>query len=415
MKFDKFLSINLGIIYSFFSLGLSGYDLGLYSFLTMRTIALSLLLTCLCFVFIYEKGFNFILNQYFYIILSVLFLIFFWILLSYLFSEYQNLVSITEILAWLTIPICMILTYKIIKYFKLDIFMKSVVLIQVIALVTIFVWSVANVGDPTNYIGIRLFINGNLEVGLNRFLNGVMFLNVISLIIILGIYNSSKYIFLLSLINVFLSFYLSFISGSRQSLIALFLSIFVIIVINRYMRGEKGVNFKGIIFTSVSIILIINLFQIEGVSKWIEERFIDKTTEQLTTGDIRTDIYEEALYDAKNNLIFGTGPGTYHQVSSIGMHTHNGYLYMLNNFGVIPVVLIVFLFSSLALKGINKKHIINNNQKRDTFIVIFSTFIVFIFMNLFNDLITMLSFWIAIVIIIDCFNIHSKKYVDSTI
>ncbi|MBP2075896.1 uncharacterized membrane protein YjfL (UPF0719 family) [Oceanobacillus polygoni] len=116
MTINKFLSVNLAVIYSLFSLGLSGGDLGLPSVFTMRTIALALLIFCFFFVFIYEKDFNLRINQYFYFVLIVFFLIFMWILLSYLFSSYQELVSVTDILAWLTIPICMLLTFKIIKY-----------------------------------------------------------------------------------------------------------------------------------------------------------------------------------------------------------------------------------------------------------------------------------------------------------
>ncbi|MBP2075893.1 O-antigen ligase family protein [Oceanobacillus polygoni] len=236
-----------------------------------------------------------------------------------------------------------------------------------------------------------------------------MFLNVISTAVVLGISKSTKIIYLFSLINVIFSFYLAFVSGSRQSLIAIIFSIFIIIIINRHMRGVKGVNFKGIMFTIVFMFIILNLLQIEEVNRWIEDRFIDKTTEQLTNGDIRTNIYIEAINDVKNDLLFGTGPGTYHQVSLLGMHTHNGYLYMMNNFGVIPVIIIVLFFSFIAFKGIGEKSIIYENRKQDIFVLLFTSFLVFLIMNLFRDLITMLSFWMAVVLIIDCFDAKTIK------
>jgi len=410
MKINKFLSVNLGVIYSLFSLGLGGEDLGLPSVLTMRTIALAILIFCFCLVFVQENNFGIRINQYFYFTIIVFILIFMWILLSYLFSPYQDLVRITDVLAWLAIPICMLFTSKITKKITLKIFITTIVYSQFIALSMVYIWSMFNVGDLTNFLAVRLFINDNLVIGLNRFLNGVMFLNVISISIILGIYKSNKVIYLLSLMNVIFSFYLSFISGSRQSLVAFLLSVLIVIIINRYMKGIKGINFKGIMFTIIFIILIVNLIQIEGVNRWVEERFIDKTTEQFTTGDIRTDIYEDAINDVKENLLFGTGPGTYNQVSYLGMATHNGYLYMMNNFGVVPVILLAIFFLSLIFKGISKKSIITENKKKETFVVIFSSFLVFIFMNLFNDLITMLSFWMAVVIIIDCFDSKTVKY-----
>src|SRR5690625_7773376 len=121
MKINKFLSVNLGVIYSLFSLGLGGEDLGLPSVLTMRTIALAILIFCFCLVFVQENNFGIRINQYFYFTIIVFILIFMWILLSYLFSPYQDLVRITDVLALLAIPICMLFTSKITKIITIKI------------------------------------------------------------------------------------------------------------------------------------------------------------------------------------------------------------------------------------------------------------------------------------------------------
>ncbi|MFD1173225.1 O-antigen ligase family protein [Oceanobacillus picturae] len=408
MMVSKSLSIILAIVYSLFSVSLSGEDIGLPPSLTMRSIALVLLTICFCIVVMYEKDINLSLNKYINFLLLTLLLIISWILLSYLFSSNQKLVSIADIFAWITIPFCILLVFKISKYLLWKYFVYTIIIFQFFTILMIIMWTFINTGDITNSLIVREFIDENITIGLNRLLNGIALLNIFSISIVLGFYNSSKIIYILSFFNLICTFFLSFTSGSRQSVLAILSALFIIILINRYLRSSKGINYKSILFIFLFVFLVINVLQKEEIQTWIDDRFIAKTTEQLETGDKRTDIYELAIADLKDELLFGTGPGTYHKVSLIGLHTHNGYLYMANNFGVFSVILILLSFIFIIVNSLRKKTNIVANKKQDIFVTTFTTMLVFIFiMNMFNDLTTTLSFWMAVVLVIDSYSVRT--------
>lgn len=403
----KTISICTALAFSFFSIGLSGENLGLPLFFTMRDIALVLLMFSYFIVLLTEQTINFRsikqINTSF-ILLSIIII---WILLSYLFSPYQDLVILEDIMAWAIIPICLILTYKISNYINKFYFVNVVCIILFITLFFVLVWIVVNVSDLMNFEEVRNFVDFNITIGLNRLLNGITFLNIISVGVALNILITNRFIYIISIVNVALSFLLSFITGSRQSLLTIIFTFIIMMIIKNFYKKTIKFNYKKIIFGALFVLFVFSLFQFEEFSIWIQERFVDKTTEQLTIGDKRTDIYLQALEDIKENPIFGTGPGTYHQISSLGMYTHNGYLSIMTNFGVIPFVLLITLFIYLIISSLKNRNFVQQH-KIDIFIILFTTILVFIFvMNMFNDLFTRISFWMCIAILIDT---YSKNY-----
>src|SRR5690625_5149948 len=279
MNIKSIVSIGSATAYSFFAIGLSGSNMGLPENISMRIIAILILVIAFCIVICYEKTIEFPINLSYIFLIASLLVILIWILLSYLFSSYKDLVEVRDILSWVTIPIIIIMTSKIIKYIKPKQFLNTVTAIQLITLIIFYLWIYNNLGSFIQFYQLRSFVNTELVIGLNRFLNGLVFLSVISIIFVMGYTKINRTIYIISTLNILLTSYVSFATGSRQSLMGLFSILLISYLFKQSIKVE--INFKRMFSVLILVIVALVFLQQEEVRYWINDRFFSKTSEQL--------------------------------------------------------------------------------------------------------------------------------------
>lgn len=158
----------------------------------------------------------------------------------------------------------------------------------------------------------------------------------------------------LLLLSLFVLFLLTSFSGSRTSLVAICLIIFMIIIfhilkntaINNISLKRVGNLFIGFIVFSISTVW----FRGSRYYEVFNERIIEKFIRKIDSGDIldrRGDILSATLNDSS---LFGYGPEYF--IQSFGLGAHNSFLSLLGQYGLLATIVFVLFWIYTILKGI---------------------------------------------------------------
>ena len=178
--------------------------------------------------------------------------------------------------------------------------------------------------------------------------------------IILTFYNANikKLNLIFSIIIISISFYFILISFSRSGIIfALVLILFSLLQIS-----SKRNFFFSILFFSLSL-LVYNLFFesfINNLSLSQQYRlqpilniFETGITNELSTG--RFEYWIIAQDKIISSPLFGSGFGSFHRISEIGLGVHNTYLMIIGESGIFPFFLLIIFLTLLFVRIIKIK------------------------------------------------------------
>lgn len=233
---------------------------------------------------------------------------------------------------------------------------------------------------------VRGELNEVLPQGLNRFLNGYVFLWVIPIGVLFGaLPKSVMNIFvsvLVSLIGVLLLVY----SGSRQYLISVFLLVFFASLIGE--RKSKSV-FILIVFLG-TLFLIFGSLEFDGLKSQLYRRFVEVTADQSAYGSARLDRYGLMFLQLSDKPLTGLGPGGF--VNVTGLYPDSGILQFLVENGVILFAIhMLFVFVTLAAIFLHYKDYSEISR------LVFVFFVVnFAVQNLFNELFLEYYTWLVL-------------------
>lgn len=150
----------------------------------------------------------------------------------------------------------------------------------------------------------------------------------------------------ISLILFIIQLFACFLTGSRGALVSIGLSAFLVVLFFILQSKKKVVflvSLLGILIVGMGLLLLV-------VPKTLLDRFFDFGS----YGDnIRLRLWEHALDFFSDHLILGGGMGsTSHYVEMLaGYHTHNVYVELLGDFGIIGLIaLLVFVIGTFWVK-----------------------------------------------------------------
>lgn len=235
---------------------------------------------------------------------------------------------------------------------------------------------------------IRIFENTG---GLNAFLNGALFLNIISIFLFFTeVPNVNKKYKLLAMLNIIFIVFTSLISGSRQAIFGLIFSIIIVLI---FSKKGKFLTFKNVGSISLFIItiLIINSYLID-INDVFKMRAEDTLAYQSTYGysDARIYIWKNQLeyFFSEANIIFGISHEEARAI--VGMNTHSGYISTLVRNGIIVYFLwIISIFGAIKVGKQLFKY--ENNILCRLFLI---QSLLYMFINIFNDFAFYFPFYI---------------------
>ena len=190
---------------------------------------------------------------------------------------------------------------------------------------------------------LKHFFNDNLPGGTSRYFYGLVTLNTISLSFALGYLKSSKRNRLISIAGIVLLLIMLFVANSRQNILfLLFIAIFPKLLTFNIIKVLKF-SIRTLVVVAISIAV---LSYTTDILSNIKEKYIERTTSQIEEGSERIETYTLAYEDIRASPIMGTGLGNFERRH--GITTHNGYLWVGAELGLLPLVvyslILIWLF-----------------------------------------------------------------------
>jgi len=236
---------------------------------------------------------------------------------------------------------------------------EILVLLGLLLIITLFLEAVrSGVNIGINY-SMRRFMEESSSVGLNRRMNTIAVLGLFAFAI--GVFRPIEgkvaALFTVSCGVTYLSaVFLSFASGSRQSVLALAVVLplgAVVELASRRGRPEDRRGWVKWVLSSAGLVVVVSyLVRVVNVDlDWFQRRFADTLLgNSANYGDkARLANLERAFAVGKENFGFGAGPGRFEQL--FGVPTENGFLSLVADSGFIgaAVALPFLLFVVLRL------------------------------------------------------------------
>lgn len=311
-----------------------------FNYASLQQITLWILLPC-GFVLTWIERRSFAFNPY----LKYLFILFGWCSFTYFFAEHKSeaFAEITKI--WGVYIFCYILANLASK--------KDLVTSVFVAYIVLYILYIEYARTHIIEMAASNVIGNSQRLGdqkLNSNIFGYFTFFITISIYYLGDRLSSTYVKRLLriafLLLIPLSFYISLLTASRQILIVE-IPLFVILLSKRYITQTVGGYFKFILLCLISYLALLQFYETSYKNSLLSER-----SETNVADDSRMVLVREAIELGIKNPVFGVGPGNFKFHANERVFSHNSYLELFSNSGIIAII----LYSILILKLITEQY-----------------------------------------------------------
>src|SRR5699024_7256370 len=271
----KYIGVLSGLAFTLFLLGVNGSDFGISPFITSNRIDIFLLV--LINIIIIFRNNHIHINKNILIISVTFVLISIWGFISILLSPFQGKTSVSPIITCILIAIVLMLISNIIlsnNDHLHEYFLNTVILLGTCISVFYLTWGYLNVGNLTdNYMWRVTF--STTSNGLNRVLNGLLVIGMLNILVLFSLIKKKRIYTIFSLITLISLFILIIVTGSRQVLIGLIVTLLFTIILNLFLKKQLRKNIKRIIVILPVLSLVIFMFFKKNahLSTWFIDRF----------------------------------------------------------------------------------------------------------------------------------------------
>jgi len=391
----------------FFALGLNGTDIGLPEFLTAKRLGLALLTAGLLTVPFRRWKVPWSIRGTAWILAGIGI----WGMLGTLIKGTNVTRDLNLVLAWFltaygllagTVLFSQVIPRQINKFVALMTALGGLAALGCIAIIV----RLKGPGIFAETFALRIFLEEDVSTGLNRLMNGLFFLAVIPLAIVLQIIKAHLWSYIVSLATVSAFTFLALVSGSRQSVAALGLLLLALIFLRLALEkrfGQEAALSKNrrwvtVLLTLLGIAVVIqNFVTSDEYSYSINRRLVEKTTEQGSEGQVRLEVATAAWNLAWRNPVFGIGPGEFaeHPDNFTGEFPHNGYTGTMVEYGFLPLLVLILLILKNLKVALSGARIAFGAGRGGFFTTGLAFCLVFAgWMMVFNDLTREYFFWI---------------------
>lgn len=307
--------------------------------------------------------------------------------------------SLYEPISFLLLALLAVITIEVVG--RLDInqlrqFVQWIFLLWII----IFALTIINFWGDSSFV-VRGAFRDYYTPGLSRFMNALVVSAAIIFVIgALVTLKQGRAISLKYFLPLLFAFVLAAFVGSRQSMLAIILFLFILGFVNlitsyKYKKSRMLIN-RLIILAVVLILTIISAVQLDYIdSRLAEERYLIFFVEQeLRSSDYsRLEFMRAGLQFMFYNNGFGVGFGNF--VDEVGAAAHNGYIGILSEAGIISGSAILIICLAVLLASVIR--LIRVAKVYGMIFSLVSSFVVMLlFMNFFNGLIRDPLFFVVV-------------------
>jgi hypothetical protein len=412
IKSRNLLTYLLWLAFLLFTFNINGAFVGLPEMITTARLGIILLgFTFFIVLFTHSLPAQRHLNTPFKIITITLFFIILEAIASALTCvKGIRLISMTYITSWILITIVFIISFIIMQYIDIKLFVRLWIItgIALFGLILILIYNKVGMSAERTFV-YRSMLNESLPGGLNRFFNGLFLFALAPISIIMRFYKGSFLFWLIGLVTFLALIFLSIFSGSRQ-FIGGVIFLILLLILAKFALAESPRAAVLSFIKMLSLLVVGFLFLLTTVDsftdnvfiKLINSRLIEKTELQMEGADERFDRYREQLKLSFRHPVFGIGPGGFFQKT--GEYPDSGFLGIAVDYGYFPALFLVFNVSIVFLWALkNWKCIAKQNPKKDTqiyAICVLGGIIVFYWFNIWNELLKEYFFWMMLGLII---------------
>ena len=207
------------------------------------------------------------------------------------------------------------------------------------------------------------------------------------------------------ILTIPLSFYTAIYTASRQVLI-IQIPLIAILLYIRYIK-DKGIG-KNIVFI-LAFLACVSLV-IPTVKNVYNNSLLSERGDIAVKDDSRVLLVKEALQVAFDNFLIGVGPGNFQKYSSTGNFSHNVYLELFANEGIVGLLIYVSILFAFLREQWQRYKLYND----DVFLSFFVFGIFFVVDGVFYSFyqyLWLIGFFIWVVSHSDCYYINNEEEV----
>jgi len=333
-------------------------------------------------------------------VLVTLWVVVMWAVASLIVSPYLGMdggASVVFVIPWVAAALVCLVAYNIGHALGHDHVRSTLRFLVPLALLThVFTWSFVlgevGVGGLKNPWLVRAAF-ADFGPGLNRHLNGLFTLSVVSLAMLLGVFKAGVFMVVEAAAVTLSMLLLAALGGSRQTLVAVVLYCFLLLLItNRRLLGRRG------LVVGCAIPSVAGLFWLFGrridLWSWMNARFVRVTQDQYVSGSERIEILQNGLQVIKDNPLLGVGAGAFRMAT--GSYADNGYLAVAAELGVFPAAILGLAIVSTIFVTYRRRRSVHF-AARDAHEVLWAFVVVFgIVSATFNEVLADLALWACI-------------------
>lgn len=257
----------------------------------------------------------------------------------------------------------------------------------------------------TSGFEVRKILNIEMSAGLNRFNNALVLTFSLIIPLLVTANNSSKLVKLYAFTFISFCVFWGMYVSSRQTIFGILMALFPTMLVFRANSGwsEHKVKYSRLVILTILIVAGGVAAIAFGFLDWyvFEKRFFssfESNSIEVAGDQKRIEVIGYGLISSMQNYGFGLGLGQF--AETYGSATHNGFVNVLAEFGIIPgsvvILSLIALIFSLERRSKRGSGFISFSNK----VSISSLMLIFFVMNSFNDLFREPILWSMIGVVI---------------
>jgi len=267
-------------------------------------------------------------------------------------------------------------------------------------------------GGPSVFLSpfaLRHAFGDSFSCGMNRYLNGMLFCNMLPLAVLVGVVRTTLQTYALAIIGSLGFILISLLAAGRQTTGAIVLYALVLVTTRMLLAPSRRARirdsgrrprFRIVFGAGLLVFTLFAIFSSPGIRSTLFRTMALKTEAQYhTESQGRITVAHDAWETGLKYPFFGVGSFNESKENTVDRPTHNGYARLLANHGFPPLTALVGLLVGCLIWGILKRR--QSLANVDIWLTSFSFLLVYVLWSInFNDILREHLLFFALILMV---------------